>query len=118
MTKKVKYPDPKFFRCKDQIDWKKQAENIKEIGGIVGELLKETDWKDVGNALKKATASYEESRKKLIESNQSVVKKIGKLERLGLAPKRSTAKIKTGTRLSPTGKESIIPAEFIDNINE
>ena len=44
----MKYIDPKFFRMKDQIDWKAQAENMKEIGGIVGELLKETDWKDVG----------------------------------------------------------------------
>ena len=31
----VKYPDPKFFKYKDHINWKKQAENLKEIGGIV-----------------------------------------------------------------------------------
>ena len=46
----AKYPDPKFFRFKDHINWKAQADNIKEIGGIVAELLKETDWKDVGKA--------------------------------------------------------------------
>ena len=95
MTKKVKYPDPKFFRCKDQIDWKKQAENIKEIGGIVGELLKETDWKDVGNALKgnikafKKRASHEadllkqmspEEIKDLVLNGE---KQLGKLYRSG-----------------------------------
>ena len=108
-----------------QMSWRQynQEKNIAEVYKTAEELMGQLKgwmgaYADVGNALKKATASYEESRKKLIESNQSVVKKIGKLERLGLAPKRSTAKIKTGTRLSPTGKESIIPAEFIDNINE
>jgi len=51
MTKKVKYPDPSFFRFKDQIDWKKQTQNMKEIGGIIGDLLKETDWKDVAGSV-------------------------------------------------------------------
>ncbi len=44
----AKYPNPKFFRMKDHMDWKLQAENLKEVGGIIGDLLKETDWKDVG----------------------------------------------------------------------
>ena len=50
MKNKVKYPDPKFFRFKDQINWKKQAENFKEISGIVAGLLKETNWKDVAGS--------------------------------------------------------------------
>ena len=45
---KIKYPDPKFFRAKDHMDWKKQGENLKEVGGIVLEMLKETDWKAFG----------------------------------------------------------------------
>ena len=49
----MKYIDPKFFRMKDQIDWKAQAENMKEIGGIVRELIKETDWKDVAGSISK-----------------------------------------------------------------
>ena len=44
----AKFPDPKFFRMKDHMNWKLQAENLKEVGGIIGELFKETDWKDVG----------------------------------------------------------------------
>ncbi len=47
----MKYIDPKFFRMKDQIDWKAQGENLKEIGGIVASLLKETDWKAYGKGL-------------------------------------------------------------------
>ena len=42
----------------------------------------------------------------------SVEEKIGKLEKLGIAPKRSNAKIKTGSRLS--GPESVIPKELSD----
>ena len=64
----------------------------------------------LGEHLGKAAAAYEESKKKLTDSNQSVVKKIGKLEKLGLAPKRSNAKIKTGARLA--GPESVIPREL------
>ena len=46
----MKYIDPKNFRLKDEINWKAQGENMKEIAGIVGELIKETDWKDVAKA--------------------------------------------------------------------
>ena len=48
---KIKYPDPKFFRMKDHIDWKAQMENLKEVGGIIGGMLKETDWKGVAKAM-------------------------------------------------------------------
>ena len=49
----MKYIDPKNFRLKDEIDWKAQGRNIKEIAGIVGEMIKETDFKDVAASLKK-----------------------------------------------------------------
>ena len=107
-----------------QMSWKQynQEKNIAEVYKTAEELMGQlkgwmSAYAEVGNSLKKATASYEESKKKLIDSNQSVVKKIGKLERLGLAPKRSSARIKTGTRLAP-GKESVIPAEFMDTASE
>ena len=41
----AKYPNPKFFRAKNNMDWKAQRENVKEIAGIVGEMIKENDWK-------------------------------------------------------------------------
>lgn len=44
----MKYPNPKFFRMKDHMNLKLQAENLKEVGGIIKDMLKETDWKDVG----------------------------------------------------------------------
>ena len=49
----MKYIDPNFFRMKDEIDWKAQGENMKEIGGIVAELFKETDWAGVAKGIGK-----------------------------------------------------------------
>ena len=46
---KIKYPNPSFFRAKDNMDWKKQGENLKEVGTIILDMLKETDWKKFGN---------------------------------------------------------------------
>ena len=45
---KIRYPNPAFFRAKDNIDWKKQGENLKEVGSIIVDMLKETDWKKFG----------------------------------------------------------------------
>ena len=45
---KIQYPNPKFWKCKDEIDWAKQWENLKEVGGIAWDLLKATDWKQFG----------------------------------------------------------------------
>ena len=42
---KLQYPNPKFFKARDNIDWKKQGENLKEVAGIFAGMLKETDWK-------------------------------------------------------------------------
>ena len=47
----VKYPDPKFFKAKDNIDWKKQGANLMEVMGIFGGMLKETDWKAFGQGM-------------------------------------------------------------------
>lgn len=44
MAKTPKYPNPAFFKAKDNIDWKKQWENLKVCGGIFYEMFKETDW--------------------------------------------------------------------------
>ena len=42
---KMKFPNPKFFRAKDNVDWKAQGRNLQEVGGIIWDMLKETDWK-------------------------------------------------------------------------
>ena len=44
MAKAQKFPNPAFWRAKDNINWKAQAENLKEVGGIFWDMLKETDW--------------------------------------------------------------------------
>ncbi len=40
----AKFPNPAFWRYKDHIDWKAQGQNLKEVCGIVGEMIRETDW--------------------------------------------------------------------------
>ena len=49
---KIKYPNPEFWKCKDNMDWKAQWENLKVCGGIWVEMLKETDWKAFGETQK------------------------------------------------------------------
>ena len=107
-----------------QMSWRQhdQEKNIAEVYKTAEELMSQlrnwmNSYADVGEALGKAVSAYDDSKKKLMDSNQSVIKKIGKLERLGIAPKRSAAKIKTGARM-PQGRESIIPPEFNDNTTD
>ena len=48
MADKKKFPNPAFFRARTEMDWKAQAANLKEVGSIALELIKETDWKAFG----------------------------------------------------------------------
>ncbi len=48
MSRKQKFPNPAFWRCKDNIDWKAQGENLKTVCGIFADIAKETDWKAFG----------------------------------------------------------------------
>lgn len=54
---KVKYPNPKFFKAKDKMDWAAQAENLKLVGGIFWDMFKETDWKKFGEGWKNILVS-------------------------------------------------------------
>ncbi len=100
-----------------QMAWKQasQEKNIAEVYKTAEELMSQlSGWMgsyvSIGSYLEKARGAYDESTKKLKESNQSVVKKIQKLERLGLSAKKSQAKIKANARM--TGPQSIIPQEL------
>ena len=98
-----------------------QEKNISDVYRTAGELMGQLKgWMDsfvkVGESLERANSAYRDSKSKLVESNQSVIKKIDKLERLGLAPKRSNAKIKAGGRVV-AGQESIIPADLADGLD-
>jgi DNA recombination protein RmuC len=100
-----------------QMAWKQanQEKNIAEVYKTAEELMGQLNgwmgsYVKIGESLEKAQTAYKDSTKKLTESNQSVVKKIQKLEKLGLAPKRSQGKIKTTGRT--IGPESIIPTSL------
>ena len=97
-----------------QMAWKQanQEKNIAEVYKTAEELMSQlngwmANYVKIGESLEKAMSSFEESTSKLKDSNQSVMKKIQKLEKLGLSPKRSQARIKTSGRTQ--GLESIIP---------
>ena len=97
-----------------QMAWKQanQEKNIAEVYKTAEELMSQlngwmSNYVKIGESLEKAMSSFEESTLKLKDSNQSVMKKIQKLEKLGLSPKRSQARIKTSGRTQ--GPESIIP---------
>ena len=50
MADKKKFPNPAFFRARTEMDWKAQAANLKEVGSIALELIKETGDFCVGGA--------------------------------------------------------------------
>ena len=102
-----------------QMAWKQanQEKNIAEVYKTAEELMSQLNgwmgsYMKIGEFLEKAKTTYDESTKKLSTSNQSVIKKIQKLEKLGLSPKRSQGKIKTTGRTM--GPESIIPPSLSD----
>ena len=106
-----------------QMAWKQanQEKNIAEVYKTAEELMSQlSGWMGsyvkIGEALEKARSAYGDASKKLNESNQSVIKKIQKLEKLGLAPKKSQGKIKTTGR--SMGPESIIPAALAPDMTE
>ena len=97
-----------------QMAWKQanQEKNIAEVYKTAEELMSQlsgwmSSYVKIGESLEKARGAYGDATKKLTESNQSVIKKIQKLEKLGLSPKKSQGRIKTSGRV--LGQESIIP---------
>lgn len=100
-----------------QMAWKQanQERNIAEVYKTAEELMGQlnawmSSYVKIGESLEKARTAYGDATKKLSESNQSVIKKIQKLERLGLSPKKSQGKIKTTGRTMGPG--SIVPQEL------
>ena len=87
MAKTPKYPNPKFFKAKDNIDWKKQWENLKVCGGIFYEMFKETDWdafkEGWKNTLKNDAARIKEEYKAFMALDQQ-----GKLDAILYGEKR------------------------------
>ena len=64
---------------KDHMNFKLQAENIKEVSGIIGDMIKETDWKEVGKHIKSDFNATKKRLKKEIAS----IKKDWQLELCG-----------------------------------
>ena len=89
--------------------------NIAEVYKTAEELMGQlnawmSSYVKIGESLEKAKAAYGDATRKLSESNQSVIRKIQKLEKLGLSPKKSQGKIRTTGRT--VGPGSIVPQEL------
>ena len=100
-----------------QMAWRQadQEKNIAEVFKTGEELMSQikgwlSAYEKIGVALNDAQGAFNEATVKLSDSNQSVIKKIQKLEKLGLAPRKSRGKIKTGGRVPKP--ESVIPASI------
>ena len=99
-----------------------QEKNIAEVYRTAEEMMGQLkNWMDafvkVGDSLEAARRAYDDSKAKLMDSNQSVIRKIDKLERMKIGPKRSKAKIKAGARIV-AGQESIIPSELAEGLEQ
>lgn len=99
-----------------------QEKNIRKVYETASELMSQLkNWMDsfvrLGDMLGKAGDAYADAKKKLIDSNQSVMRKIDKLERLKIAPKRSGSRIKAGGRMVG-GVESVIPKELAEGLED
>ena len=86
-----------------QMTWRQyeQQQNIAKVYQTAGELLsKIEDWlsayEGIGESLQQAQKSYDEATKALKSSDRSVIKKIGKLQELGITPKKRKTKLKKG----------------------
>ena len=106
------------------IAWRQhdQQRNIEEVYSTAAELMSALgNWMDtyarLGEAIGKVSSAYGESTRQLKESNQSVIKKIAKLEKLRVSPKRSRAAVKSSGRkgLAP---ESVIPSVLAQDLPE
>ena len=101
-----------------QMSWRQhdQEKNINAVYATVSELMTQigawlASFEDLGESLDKASRNYTQAKMKLVESNQSVIRKIKKLESLGASPRKSRARINTGSRLV-SGPSSVVPASL------
>ena len=106
-----------------QMSWKQadQEKNIIQVYKTASELMSQLQgWLEnyvlLGDNISRVAKNYDDTKKKLIDSNQSVIKKIEKLESLGLSPKRSNAKLRSSIR--KTSSESIIPKTISDDLSD
>lgn len=99
-----------------------QEKNIAEVYKTASDLMGQLrDWMkaftNIGDHLSKAEAAYNEAKSRLVDSNQSVIKKIDRMERMGLSPRRSKGKIRSSVKNMRSGYESVIPPELAEGLD-
>ncbi len=104
-----------------QLVWKQseREKNVEAVVNAAAELMTQLQgwlhiYEDIGVKIDKLSSTYSDATKKLTDSNQSVVQKIRKLERLGAAPKHKA--VKGSGRL--TGATPVIPSTLSGDFPE
>lgn len=103
-----------------QMVWKQseREKNIEDVHKAASELMSQlgnwmSNFVSLGEHIERTAKAYNESKRILTDSQQSVVKKIRKLEKLGVEPKMLKAKTKGAVRQA--GTESVIPRALADD---
>lgn len=102
-----------------EMSWKQYAQekNIEAVYQTAGEMMSQIKaWLDsfvkIEENLGRANSAYEEAKKKLITSNQSVIKKIEKLEKTYQVSVRRSSRGRLDVSGRKTGPESVIPRQL------
>ena len=84
MAKTPKYPNPAFFRAKDNMDWKAQGENLKEVFDIAKDMLLATDWKAFGARQKQGWIDF--AKRVAEEASEIAAMSCAEMPRVRLSP--------------------------------
>jgi len=107
------------------MSWKQhdQVKNIEAVYKTASEMMAQIKgWLDsfvkIGDSLDKARSAYDEANRKLSASNQSVIRKIEKLEKDYSVSVRKSGRGKLDITSRKTGPESIIPKQLTPQEDE
>lgn len=60
MARKIKYPNPKFYKMKDEINWKEQKDNLMEFMGIAVDIIKKKDKAEIAKGIKSDAIAFKD----------------------------------------------------------
>ena len=100
---KVKYPNPAFWRCKDNMDFKAQGKNLMEVGKIIFDMTKEADIK--GFCAKQAERCRDDLARCVLEFQQAKEMSPEELKEIFLYGERTLGKLYRKGDMVPVRRE-------------
>ena len=103
MSKKIQYPNPKFFKMKDSMDYKLQLDNLKTFFGIAKDIWNETDW----DHYKQHRIDIWKAYGKRVKDEYQTVKNMSAAEKLDLLlhGEKHLGKLYLGTAMTTVRRE-------------